>query len=625
MEHGATTTSTGHWPGRTVGTVLRHTALGIALLLVAPMAAAASADAEVVDVELSVVLARMVAPDEQHEAAFEVSGACLATDGAVRVVERSCGDGEVVSRGTLGMARVGFNAQRRVEAGEQDLPLLETRAAAAPQQLSVVSLELVQGGDVRVEVAAQPTDELDPTVVPGSASEGGTSTERAVVWELGDAEAGEYRFSVRFAPNADDDFTGNFVPQVTITRSDRSSLLLEHTAGAVPAPGIATRTHTVVMTQRVTPPHGEPPEVQAHGYKQAGSSAQPTGFTAYGTLDAPSTYSATASGHVSDEAVSPFDDIAPGATGHVSFMSLATSFPGHYGMEKARGYPGYTRTEGPDGRLVYSGLAYTISTARALSGTIPSSPLAGTMHDGDSGQWGIVANIGNTNGGHEGLPSQSGGVLTTDWDGSVPMTWSDNWPNPAPGLEPYATRSARSQTPSSGGNPRYLAKANAPIIVTGGDIDNRDGDAAVEGHPIVMQLPGDLEVSHASLLTMSAIGAPTNYAWKWLTDFDAGTVAVVPRIEPGGYWLESTIDGYDRRWSPHAHVLGIVAEKPEDVGGSGDGVIERQDIVVSPGSQATLEAVDASGTLFARRHLPAGEWQVVIDPVARRLHVSRTG
>lgn len=576
-------------------------------------------------VQLSVTTPGMATAGVEH-ATFDVSGACLTSDGAVRVTERVCDEASSSSRGQLALARLGFRAARQVDAGQDDRSLLEVRTAAAPEQLVVVHLEVLDPGDVSVEVSGHATDDVDPKVVSGTASDDGREHDRAVVWELNDAEPGAHEFSARFAPNATTGFVGSFVPEVTISRQDTSTDLLEFVGGSVPAAGLVERRHTLLMEQRVTDAYGEPPAVAAFGYEQAGSLATPTSFSTYGTLDAQGNYHAPSAGPVSHVVESPFADIAPGATGHITAVVRSRSFPNRLGMEKADVVGSPTTWEGepftPEASI--NGLAMGLATAAPGEGTLtsPNSPWAGMLYDGDSVHYGLPVGIGGTGGGHDGLPSRVGGALGTDWDGTLALAWSATWANAAPGLEPNTLGPDPSWT-DGGSDVRYLASAVVPLVVTGGDIDNRDGDEPIVGDSIVVEVPSGLVMTGSSMITFGASESPTNYSWEYATDPAAGTRTITPSVGPGGYWLQSTIDGYDRRWSPHAHFVSIGARDPAHTSAQ-DGVVLHHDVIVSPGEQATVEAFDAAGVRFAHRQLTPGAWQVQIDLDTEQVQVRRT-
>ncbi|MDQ3991603.1 MAG: hypothetical protein M3245_04755, partial [Actinomycetota bacterium] len=240
----------------------RRAALSLLVLLVLPGWPAAAQPSAAPTAEVSVSIDRMVFPDGVYRAAFATEGACVPATDAVRVLEATCGDptGPDASAGTVRMARLGFDAFRRVDAGRADLPVAETALAAAPEQFVRVRVQVKETGDLRVEIAGRPEGGLDPRPVEGSASSGGQIGGRSATWTVLDAQPGVRDFSVRFAPGAPAGFAGTYAPEVTITRTASSGRLLDHVGGPPPPawPVAVRRSNTLVMRQHVAAAAGPP-------------------------------------------------------------------------------------------------------------------------------------------------------------------------------------------------------------------------------------------------------------------------------------------------------------------------------------------------------------------------------
>lgn len=571
-------------------------------------------------VEFTVSTDRFVFVDETERASFHADGACLDSLGLLDVTGQSCDGEQIFSSGTLGMARLGMDAHRRIDAGEEQRPLVETRTGQADEQTITVRLDVHEPGDVLVQIAAYPSEQVDPKLVANSSSAGGEESQRSVTWELADAESGAYAFSARFSPNAESTFAGGFVPEVTIERTDTSTTLLAHPGDRLLADGVADRTSTLVMEQRVTPAVSSP-HVEVGSYTPAGDSPTPMTFFTSATLDAYGAYHGPSMGEVIDEETLWLEELDESAVGNVSSAVRGSPTPSRPTVQKARIDFATERTDD------WTTLGFTREMATATPGdgwstSRTAGPLGGLLFDGDSVTHGFRMALGATSDAHTDEPQGTDGVrvegaLTTDWQGEVALTWSGIWASSAPAAEPNEVHRVDQEAREALGlSPvryplAYGASAAVPMIVEGGDIDNREGQSPVYGEPITVPLPDAWETGGGSMITIGARDAPTEYAWNFTTT-DEGAL-IEPRIEPGGYWLESSIDGYDREWSPHVHMVTAGARDyaPQ---GSGLGPFVEETLTMAPGKQANVQIFDGEGQTLAEEDISEpGTWGITFD------------
>lgn len=584
------------------------------LLVLVSAPATASADVSP-SAEVRVSIDRLVFPDGYYGADFTTNGACAPPSDGVQVVTASCGGGATdTSSGTLRMAKLGFDVSRRVEAAPSDLPVLETGQAMAREQLDRVLVRVRETGDLRVEISGSPAGGLDPRPVGGSASSGGTITDRSVVWTVANAATGMHEFSVRFAPGAPAGFAGTFIPNVTVTRTASSDRLLDHVGGPPPPvwPVAVQRTSTLVMAQHVAPANG-PPIGGTRPYAPT-DDAFPGSFETQAWLDANGAYNAQAQGIVKASSVGLFDEIAPGSVGVVDTAAILNSRPYIPGSDKVRVIPGIQRD--PDTGAIYR-FSHDVQTATptALELPLPHGPAAGTFFDGDSALVGAVAGLGELSADGEASPRNDTGRIVADWDGSRSVAWSGLWANNLPAGEPNALNYAKYKRDVEnaaltaagypGGYGPYpltaMTAATIPVVAEGGDIDT-----AREGQPFTVRVPEGHSFAGAGTFTFWM--SETNY--RFASDSSPDGLTITPRMDPGGVWMESTENGYDRDWA-NLHVVVVFSTeygRPFDGGSVAESVV-----VVPDGARGAVDFLDAEGGAI-HRNLPPGEWRVTLSP-----------
>jgi hypothetical protein len=592
--------------------------LPVAMLMVAIVIQPGGASAEPLPpptAAVDVSMERMLFPDGLYLAAFEVEGACPKATDDVQVLEAECDEDPGVPdrvAGTLRFARLGFDALRRVEAGDSDRPMMETAQAAAPEQLAGVHVDLREPGDLVVEIAGIQTLEVDPRPIDGSASLGGQISDRSVTWSVPSASAGVHDFAVRFAPTATAGFTGTFVPQVTVRLSSTSATLLEGGYAAVPSPVPAQRTSTLVMRQRVAPAYG-PPITRASPYVSV-ASPLPSAWATQLSIDAAGAYSPLASGEASVTSPGRLDDLAPGLRDVFNSMSITTLRPLIPGGDKVGHQVGPLVEDG-----AFTGFSSTLRTAApsppVLSADPPQGPHAGMLWDGDAAELGVTGTAGVVKAVREGEPTDPGGVVATDWDGSMALAWSGLWANAVPGGEPNALNYGKhywdTYYEANGFDVGpYAAVAigstTIPVVARGGDIDNRGGGTLV-GETLSIPAPDGHTIGGVAMTTV--FRASTRYQHDFAFGPGKRSVRITPKVGPDGVWLESTQDGYDRDWS-NLHLLSLTSiERGRDYDGTG--FVTETVLRVPPGAKGVVDFLDAQGRAH-RTTVTPGVWQVLV-------------
>ena len=213
-------------------------------------------------------------------------------------------------------------------------------------------------------------------------------------------------------------------------------------------------------------------------------------------------------------------------------------------------------------------------------------------------EFGVHLGIHEVDAQRDGAP-QGGGTLRADWDGGTGSAWSGSWVNQAPGLQ----RGVRDPVIIP------LRSAAIPMVVTGGDIDNRTGTSTVWGEPAIMPLPPGRS---PGLLAYSSFHLPqTKYTVSMDRDANPGAVTVTPGVGPGGYWLESQRDGYDRDWS-NMTFLSVVFDPPGSAGtdNSLQHLMQESLAVVPDGAEADINVLVVRTGETHRVTLEPGVWRV---------------
>ncbi len=573
--------------------------------------------------EISVSIPRTVFPDGLYRADFTIEGGCPTDTSAVDMVSSSCADEDPAARhasGTVRMAELGFDAAHRVEAGDADRPVVETANAAAPEQTSVVVIDLKAGGDLTVEMTATPEMGLDPRPVDGSASDGGVISDRSIVWELPDTSPGTYEFSARFAPTAPPGFSGSFRPQVSVSSVRTADALLDYVGdgGDADEPTESLRTSTLIMQQHVAPALGPP--IATAGEYWGNGGLYPQSFESWVAFDAAGAYNSPSSGPISAVAEATLHDIAPGLE-KPNASSTAYARPTLPGAEKVDA--DFRRVVDDQNQQA---LRFTLTgyppQGNPPSAAEPPAPLAGTFWDGDAVVVGGVASLGsfsslNQAGGGE--PTNPGGSLEPDWDGSSAVAWSGIWANTAPFGEVNALNHAQQindlQNDHLGGTGTYgvlsTTGASFMVVSAGGDIDNRSAEVALVGESATVSAPVGEEMIGALSFSFRWAGQPYEYKIT-TTDRD---YTLTPKIPAGGYWLETKKNGYHRDPAV-AHQIYVIGHRfdAETTGGRGDYPVEwmaEGSAVVPRGATAVVDAIDFSGRSH-RRLLGPGVWRTTL-------------
>ena len=147
-----------------------------------------------------------------------------------------------------------------------------------------------------------------------------------------------------------------------------------------------------------------------------------------------------------------------------------------------------------------------------------------------------------------------------------------------------------------------------PVVVEGGDIDNRAGEGHIAGQPVTVDLPGHRTVRFFVVGYLYVLATEFDVVTEW-TDRGA---TLTPRVGPGGYWLESSGHGYDRDWANLMAVSATLLE-PDDDGGDTASHVESV-LVVPDGAGAGVVLVDVQARTIQRLSLPAGTWRIRGSP-----------
>jgi hypothetical protein len=242
----------------------------------------------------------------------------------------------------------------------------------------------------------------------------------------------------------------------------------------------------------------------------------------------------------------------------------------------------------------------------------------GTIWDGDAMTFGFGVGVHTLRADRSGPPVNSQGSVRPDWDGGIARLWSGNWVNAAPAGEPNAlnplAHGYRALEPLGYGyGILHITEAAIPMVVTDGDVDNRSGSSPVVGQAV--QFQGML-----SGQTAKFVAALNLYltATKYQTDLDLSgqTVTVTPKVGAGGYWLQSSGEGYDRDWS-NMTCVSVVSYQ-----GAGRTEVSVEGAVVVPrGAAGDLNVLDVVTGQTRRVHLTAGAWTLEFG--SRGISVSR--
>jgi hypothetical protein len=590
------------------------TALAVLILAMGTLATAAPAPAAASPSALMRVhLDRRQYSDGVHRAEFNVEGACVANAPPVNVESSDCGSGEPKARGSISSAILGFNAIHTVDVG-RDAPRTNTEHRLPLEQHNLVRVEVPADGRIQVRLSAPALGSAKPEIVRDSVSPGGAVEDQTVVWDL-DAPAGTYEFSVRLRFPGETDPTAGYLPQVDVMRMALSAHPLASAEG--PA-GDPVETHrTTHLTLRPRAYGGSIPPVisdgklygavDAHGLTQA--------FGGQVAFDAPTDYWAGQQGHVS--------------------RSFSTS-PGHLVPSAGDALNSQLRafTAATDSKveLILDGdNTVGLRTARPLttSPTPSVDPAAGMIYAGDSVHAGVGTALLSTAALEDRAPVNNSGEMELDWLGGTARAWSTTVANQAPAGEPNASNPAEAYRVGPLGD-LYGSRATlqtiyaVPITVAAGDIDNRDGAVGVTGPAITLTAPTGYSVTRVVIAATAPSAANVTFGRQThSTDTGLGLTAVTlrPTIAPGGYWLESSRDGYFRDWA--GGVKAVVFSSPSGQLAT-TAQVDAYEIRVAPGYTTAVDLFDTKGWVDRVMLTTPGVYRTGLDRTGR-LTAKRVG
>lgn len=469
---------------------------------------------------LSVSADRLVYLDRASAARFTVAGACV-TGTSVRFERRVCEPDDQYSRGVVSSAELGFSVVRDAEILPADTPVTRSSHQAADDHLEIARIDLHAPGELTVRMVGHEQSSLRPQAVKGTATPRGRFTRSSVEWRVAAAEPGEYEFSAVFRPRAPKPALGYFLPELHVE-------LVRHTNDALPSPVAdastagAKVTSTLRLRQHEAAAYG-PPKMGDDGVfgGSPGAWVTPVFYETSGNYH-------SATGRVSHAFVMDLRRQGYNTAG----MGYGSS---HWlGMAKVNPIAGF-RYRVDRGSLDFRGFKIGLRTEEPGGDTkllVPTDPLGGTIFDGDSQSIAVGATAGRVTTREKRAPAGSNGTLITSWDGRYSEAWglfAEHRLPDAP-TEPSAS---------------LHREASVPLFAAGGDIDNREGSTPVKGKPLLVRTPPG-EFGFIGI----GVAAPEESKLDPSIRFtESGALAIVPRIMPGGYMLESTGTGLDRDWA----------------------------------------------------------------------------
>lgn len=546
------------------------------LAAIAATAIAAVPDAGTSSLSIETTRHRYV--DGTETAVFEVSApGCDAGSG--EVVVDSCSAGRVT--GSVRSALLGFDVRHDVEITDGDAPMVATSQRIADQS-SYVTVDLHRAGDLRVRLAAPNTGGVEAEPVRGSETPSGEVTERAVEWVIADAEPGSYRFSVRLQlVDHDDEPFGTYLPEVTVELVDRAAVAARGLAATLPVDGpLRSRLR---MREHVAPAAGTAAATVERPWVSAPAALPYGAWATEARLDAIGGYDSDASGHVSAHRVLPVADVAaPHDDAPVSCWGVSSLVVGDRKVEAVADIPATADV---------SDSAWSVGVT-TLDDAAPTG-----LVDRDSVQAAFVGNFTQIGEPLDREPRDDRGTLTLAAD----PTWVRAW---------ATTLSSASPVTDAAFSSALLASSQTHVVVRDGDLDTRDG-STVDGTPIVYQPPDGHTVRWVLLWAVSSgpmeLGARIRHGDGALIAPTDGTAAVTvtPVMEPGGYWLESSV----RDGIPVSAALFevTVVTSPSD-----DDVPLSTVVSVPPGGAQTLHVVNLS---------TGGHRRYTLDPGPQRLEL----
>lgn len=563
----------------------RHVAVLAAIVCSLAVAAPAPASTRT-NATVQVGLDRHAYSDGTHRASFVVEGGCVAQSPRINLSSATCEAGNAHAQGSLRSAVLGFDAVHTVEAVPADLPRIQTEGRLLSEQLSVVRVDVQEEATLRVRVTAPPLDGV--TARPIASASMPAATESGADWVAWEAVVpkGSHTFSTRFEFSGETVVGATYLPKVAVTREvDASQPLLSIDGGSGDI-GATRRSATVVMKARATKTTVAPTFGDGSFYGAVNQYGLTQSFGGQMAFDAPTDYQAARHGEVSARFDTMLARLAPGSGDALNgaMRSIAAATESKVDFAFGEGWVG-------------------LRTARAVR-TFPAltvDPFAGMIYAGDSVHVGVAIAALSAHTDKEGEPTNTDGALAVDWDGSTATAWSTTFANRAPAGEPNSWNHAdllrtgplRQMSPPAG---QLLQTAYAvPLIASGGDIDNRHGDAPMVGPATTFSAPANHTV--AGIVTSRTAPSEANATFtNTVNSGDSGvgldSVTVTPAVGPGGYWLQSTRDGYKRDWA--GGYRAVVVSRPSAAGPI-DNFAWEQVVTVPRGFTTELDFVTPHG------------------------------
>jgi hypothetical protein len=363
--------------------------------------------------------------------------------------------------------------------------------------------------------------------------------------------------------------------------------LLDYAWGTQPAGRRSVRrVSALTFAQRIGPQYGPPHATARPWFPVTDTAGLSDAFDGSVSMDAYGAYDATASGMAGATSLLDITRAAPGTSRLPLGGGVSWSWVTRAGEEKFLPNTRFVHDEA--GRL--TGLRLALCAERASGNVDPTHGTGATIYDRDAATLSAMADLSVSQAKRKGPPRNDAGRLQPDWSGRVTSGWFD--------VSVGSARDATAAAPRYGG---FTHGANIAWVVTGGDLDNRDGSSAVNGTHAVVRVPRGERIAWG--FAAASILEDTKFDFD--VDTDATTLTVSPKVEPGGYWLRSTRRGYDRDWTTSTSVFVVTGGEGAD---PENGVTAMTTVRVVPPGTTTLVQYFRPGAPARRVVLAPGVW-----------------